>query len=182
MSAFTLKEFKPTIFFLGKFLGLYIVLNLLYGWYVTAYHPNPDPATHIISVHTSTALTLCGWTSTSTDNVKKPTTVISHDNKNVLAIYEGCNGINVMIIFVAFLFSFGPLTRNLFWFIPAGLVVIHLMNILRVSILFWVALYEPDYMYFLHKYLFTAALYVVVFVLWILWVRKFSKQKSVAAS
>ena len=103
MNSFSIQEFKPTIFFLGKFLGLYIVLNLLYGWYVTTYHPDPDPATHLISVHTSTALTLCGWESVSTDNVDKPTTVISHDKKNVLSIYEGCNGINVMIIFVAFI-------------------------------------------------------------------------------
>jgi len=28
----------------------------------------------------------------------------------------------------------------------------------------------PRYFYYVHKYIFTAAIYVIVFVLWILWV------------
>ena len=49
MTEISFREFKPTIFFLGKFLGLYIAGNLVYGLFVTAYDPLPDPATRWVS-------------------------------------------------------------------------------------------------------------------------------------
>ena len=180
MKTLPLKEFKPTILFLVKFVGIYIVANLLYGIYVTAYAPGPDPITSVTSQQTAVALGICGWPSTTEDNEKKPTTLLIYEGKSVLAIYEGCNGINIMIIFVAFLFAFGPIGKPLLIFALAGIIIIHLMNLARISLLFWVTLYLPNLVYFVHKYLFTAILFVIVFVLWIVWVRKFSKLKEVS--
>ena len=174
MKGFSIKEFMPTILFLGKFLGIYLVGNFLYGLYVTAYEPSPDPVTHWVTNHTATVLTTCGWSSGVADNPGKPTTNLVFEEKNILAVYEGCNGINVMIIFVAFIIAFGPWSRRMLWFIPLGLVIIHIVNLVRITLLFWVAIYSKDYMYFMHKYFFTAILYVVVFVLWIWWVKRFT--------
>ena len=178
MKGISFTEFKPTILFLVKFIGIYVVVNLMYGWYVSSYLPGPDPATSVVSIHTSAVLNACGWSTETSDNSSRPTTEISLQHRDVLSIYEGCNGLNVMIIFIAFLIAFGPMNRNLIWFIPMGLIIIHLMNLARIGVLFWVSLYKPDFMYFLHKYLFTAILYVVVFVLWIAWVRKLSGLES----
>ena len=174
MSNPTLTEFKPTILFLVKFIGIYVVANLLYGWYVTVYEPNPDPVTRIVSEHTAIALTGCGWHTITEDRINRPTTKLLYEGKSVLSVYEGCNGVNVMIIFVAFLVAFGPMRKALLWFIPVGLLIIHGINLARIALLFWVSLYMPDFMYFTHKYLFTAILYVVVFLLWIGWVKRFA--------
>ncbi len=181
MKNFSIKEFMPTILFLVKFVGIYVVGNFLYGLYVTAYSPAPDPVTHWVSDQSAIVLTSCGWPTTIQDHGNKPTTKLVFDNKNILAIYEGCNGINVMIIFVAFIIAFGPWSRELLWFIPLGLLIIHIMNLARVIFLFWVAIYMKDYMYFMHKYFFTVILYVVVFVLWVWWVKKFTSKKAVTA-
>jgi exosortase family protein XrtF len=182
MSAnFNIKEFIPTILFLAKFVGIYLVGSFLYGVYVTAYEPTPDPATRWVTRQTALVLTSCGWPAKTEDSTKKPITNISFKGKNILAVYEGCNGINVMIIFVAFLFAFGPVNNSLFWFIPLGLIIIHLVNLARITLLFWVSIYKTDYMYFMHKYFFTAIIYVVVFAMWVYWVRKFSVYKPVAA-
>ena len=181
MSSFSFKEFLPTILFLVKFVGIYLVGNFLYGLYVTAYEPAPDPATQWVTEQTTVVLTACGWQADTNNPVNKPITNLKYKGKNILAVYEGCNGINVMIIFVAFLFAFGPVSTLLFWFIPMGLAVIHLMNLARITLLFWVSIYMTDYMYFMHKYFFTAILYVVVFVLWVWWVRKFTVSKPVTA-
>ena len=180
MKSLSLKEFKPTILFLVKFVGIYLVSNLLYGIYVTAYSPRPDPITIIASRQTAFALGVCGWPSTTKDDEKKPTTQLIHEDRSVLAIYEGCNGINIMIIFVAFLVAFGPIGKPLLVFALAGIVIIHLMNLARIAVLFWVVLYLPDFVYFMHKYLFTAILFVIVFVLWIVWVKRFSHLKEVS--
>lgn len=174
----TLREFLPTIMFLGKFLGIFLVSSILYGAYVTAFEPGPDPVTSVVAQHTSNALAICGWNTSVHDNVRKPTTEIDYQNKSILSIYEGCNGINVMIIFVAFLMAFGPVNKRLLWYIPLGLLILHLCNLFRISALFWVSMNKPDFMYFLHKYFFTAALYVVTFLLWVIWVRMYLPAKT----
>lgn len=174
MKGFSFREFKPTIFFLGKFLGLYLVANLLYGLYVTPFEPRPDPATRWVSEQTGLVLTTCGWPVEVYDHHRKPTSMMRYDHREVLSVYEGCNGLNTMIIFVAFVFAFGPVSKKLLWFIPLGLLIIHIANLVRITSLFFIAQYRPDFMYFVHKYVFTAALYLVIFVLWIWWVRKFA--------
>ena len=51
----------PTIIFLAKFLGIYLVANLLYGAYVTSFEPAPDRVTSAVAQQTSAALNACGW-------------------------------------------------------------------------------------------------------------------------
>ncbi len=173
----SLSEFKPTIYFLLKFVGIYLAGNILYGLYITAYEPRPDPVTHVVTDQTAGVLRTCGFPVTIGDRANKPTTDINFMGKAKLSVYEGCNGLNTMIIFVAFLIAFGPISRPLLWFIPLGLLIIHLANLARITLLFLVAEYRPNAMYFTHKYFFTAALYVVIFALWIWWVKKFARPK-----
>jgi exosortase family protein XrtF len=174
IKGFSIKEFRPTIVFLGWFIGLYLIGNLLYGIYVTSFKPGPDPVTRWVTENSGFILKACGWPVKVSDYPGKSTTVIWHEGRAVLSVYEGCNGINTMIIFVVFLIAFGPIDRKLIWFIPLGLIIIHLMNLLRITFLFFIAEYYPGAMYFIHKYVFTGILYIVIFVLWILWVKKFS--------
>jgi exosortase family protein XrtF len=174
MTEFSFKEFKPTMIFLGKFIGLYIAGNLLYGFYVTYFEPRPDPTTHMVSIQTAFLLNLYDLDVTSVDQVLKPTCWLIYDNRTILSVYEGCNGLNTMIIFIAFVVGFGPVSKKMIWFIVMGILMIHIVNLLRIGVLFFVAEYWPTYMYFTHKYFFTAILYLVVFLMWMLWVKKFS--------
>lgn len=180
MKDFSWKEFKPTLAFLAKFIGIYVAASLIYGLFIASYGTSPDPITHVVTIQCGWILTITGWPSYALDHITKATTLIVYNEHARIAVYEGCNGINVMIIFVAFLLAFGPYIRALRWFIPAGLLVIHLANLARIIFLFWVAVYFPNYLYFLHKYFFTAIIYVVVFLLWILWVRKYSLPRHAA--
>jgi exosortase family protein XrtF len=171
MSTFSFQEFKPSVFFLLKFLALYIAGNVVYGLAVEAYYPGVDNATVWVTRQTAYLLTQTGWESQVVEQTQKARALITHDHHTVISVFEGCNGINVMIVFVAFLISFGPITRKLVWFIPAGILIIHLANLARIYFLFLVSLYQPSYLYFIHKYFFTAALYVIVFALWFIWLR-----------
>jgi exosortase/archaeosortase family protein len=65
----------------------------------------------------------------------------------------------------------------MFWFVPTGLLIIHVVNLARIGLLFFVAEYQPDFMYFTHKYFFTAILYIIIFLLWMIWVKRFSLRK-----
>jgi exosortase family protein XrtF len=167
------KEFRPTIGFLIKFIGFYLVFSLLYALYVTAYEPAPDPATEWVTTQSALLLKGAGYETSTYRNADRPTITILNDGKAVVSVYEGCNGLNVGIIFIAFLVAFGPINRQMAWYAFVGLLVLHISNLLRIVFLFWVALELPDFLYFVHKYLFTAIIYAVVFIMWLVWVWRF---------
>lgn len=168
-----LKDFRPSLLFLGRFLAVYFVGNVLYGVYVESFGERPDHVTHLVTANTSSMLNMFGGTTFVSDNPSAPTVFIHNDSRAALSVYEGCNGINVMIVFIAFLSAFGGPKKSMIWFLPLGLIVIHLFNLLRIGILYYVSQYMEEYFYFFHKYLFTAVLYAAVFGLWVIWVLYF---------
>lgn len=171
MPKFNINEFKPTAIFLVKFIGLYFALNLIYGFYVEAASPKPDAATVWVTNQTALIIQVFGMEAVTKIHESKPTTSIYNKGNGIVSVYEGCNGINVIIIFLCFLLSFGPLNKKLVWFAPLGIVLIHLINLGRIIGLFFVVIYLPNAIYFSHKYFFTAIIYGGVFLLWIVWLR-----------
>ncbi len=173
-----IKEFKPALLFLAKFLGVYFLGNIVYGLYIESFGNIADPMTAWVSEQTVVFLKLLDLNSETLVDDFAPKIRLLLDDHSVLSIYEGCNGLNVMIIFVAFLVAYTGNTKRLLWFIPFGLLVTHLMNLGRIILLFFVAEYYEDYLYFTHKYLFTAAIYLVILVLWYWWIVSLSKKKD----
>jgi exosortase family protein XrtF len=170
-------EFRPTIFFLLKFLGIFLIGNLLYGWFVTSWLPQADPLTVWASDQSAWVLNLVGSPVSVHEYAGKSHVYLQVNKKAILTVFEGCNGVNVVIVFFSFLLAFGPYTKSLIWFSLLGLFVIHLSNVARIVLLFFVTQHFPDQLFFVHKYLFTAFIYLFVFLLWIWWVIKFAKPK-----
>lgn len=173
MNTVILSEFRPTILFLGKFLLIYLLGNFLYGLFVSSFRPQPDPITDNVSRQTVAILNCAGEHVSSVLDTAKPTVHIGGEGRWIISIYEGCNGINIMIIFIAFIVAFGPIDKSISWFVPLGLSIIHVSNLLRLLLLYWVSIRLPQYLYFTHKYFFTAAIYLVVLILWWWWVKDF---------
>ena len=165
--------YKRPLFFVLKFVLLYVVMNVLYALYVNAYLPGPDAITKLVTRQTSYILQVLGEETSSTPSAERAYVYLSTpESGNVLSVYEGCNAINVVIIFLAFLLAL-PFNQVLLWFVPLGLLIIHLSNLARIALLYFVSLHYPDAMYFVHKYLFTAFIFAVVFVLWFWYVKRY---------
>lgn len=96
------------------------------------------------------------------------------DGSNGVFIGTPCNGLELMALFVGFVLIFSGSWKNKLWFIPLGIVIIHLMNIVRLLILTIIAKIAPETLDFNHKYTFTVLLYVLVFLGWVIWVNKFA--------
>ena len=173
-----IKEFKAPILFLVKFLILYLVLNLAYGLFIDHYSPKPDPVTQLVTKNTDFLLRSIGYSTGTTLDPNGPYVVLNENDVAILSVYEGCNGVNVAIIFMAFLLSFGRVNVKLAWFVPLGLALIHIVNLLRIGLLFYITKFLPGYLYFTHKYLFTAIIYVLVFLMWYLWLTKMYKYRA----
>jgi exosortase family protein XrtF len=169
-----MKDLKPAIRFVIVFVVLYLALNVLYGFWIRSYGNYPDPVTEIVTNQTSTILNLLGEETTTTPKPGTASVTILVGMRSALNVYEGCNGINVMIVFVAFIFAFGGKVKSMAWFIPLGIVLIYVANLGRVTGLYFIAEYWKEYFYYVHKYAFTAFIYVFVLILWWWWIEKIS--------
>lgn len=164
-----LKRFKPTFIFLVAFLGFYLAGNLLYGFWIESYRPIPDPATRLVTDQVSFFLREFGFQTTVEDSQRKATVILLNNDLPILGVFEGCNGLNVMIVYIAFLIGMGPMGWGKVFFLVIGSMVIHFLNLARIGGLFWVVLNRPESFYMVHKYFFTAVLYAAVFFMWLLW-------------
>ena len=88
-------------------------------------------------------------------------------DKDGVRIAHPCNAFELYFLYVAFIVAFAnvPLLRK--WkFAVLGLLALYLFNILRVVLLFYVSGKWPDFFDFMHKYLFQAGAYILMFGLW----------------
>ena len=123
-------------------------------------------------------LNLAGKDVEVTLNIVAPTVLMKHAGQVVVSIYEGCNGMNVMIVFIAFMAAFGGSQKKMAWFLPSGLLIIHIANLFRIGLLYIVAQSYSRYFYYVHKYVFTAFIYLIVMALWYAWIRLNGKSKE----
>ena len=123
-------------------------------------------------------LRILGFNLIPTPPSDDPIRTIGIDGTHGLWIGDPCNGITLFALFIIFVIAFpGPWKRKL-WFIPIGLISIHLINVLRIVALSIIVTYDYAYLDFNHNYTFTIVVYGFVFFLWYLWANKFSKTKS----
>ena len=98
--------------------------------------------------------------------------VIGIDGSNGVWVGSNCNAISLFSLFSVFIIAYPGSIKQKLWFIPAGILLIHFINILRVVALAIIAHNAPEYLNFNHTYTFTFLVYAFIFSLWILWVNK----------
>jgi exosortase family protein XrtF len=167
-----LKQYRHALIFLAKYIVLYVLMNSIYAWYIESYRPNADPVTIVVTKHSAFIISLFD-NEVKAEEIRALANVpIMKGSETVIEVYEGCNSINVMIVFVAFIFAFHGHWKILLPFLTMGLAIIYLINLLRIIALYIVALEFPQALYFFHKFLFTGVIYLIVFGLWYWWTLK----------
>lgn len=89
-----------------------------------------------------------------------------------VVVWPPCNGLVLYALFGGFVLAFpGPWQRKL-WFIPAGILLIWVLNVVRVAALAINHHYSHETVDFNHHYTFTFIVYGCIFGLWMLWARR----------
>lgn len=100
-------------------------------------------------------------------------------NQGFIAINHGCSGLKQILQISLLMMIFPGPWKHKLWYIPMGMILIHLTNLFRIIGLAEVLVHFPDYWKFSHDYLFRPFFYVIIFTLWVIWVERFmKKQKS----
>ena len=178
-----MKSNKTVVIFLIKFFSAYVLLFLIYSIYLNKTQKTSGlftcaPITKTVAVQTKFLINSIGYISEIEQHKEEVSVKLFVNDKFVARIIEGCNSISIIILFVSFIIAFSSNFKPTLLFIVFGSLLIYFINILRIALIS-IALYEyPQYEYILHDILFPLIIYGITFLLWFIWVRKFSKLKK----
>ena len=82
---------------------------------------------------------------------------------------DGCNGLAALGLFAGFVVAYPGAWRRRAWFVPAGIAVVLVVNVLRVAALALVQRHAPGAFEAAHAVGAQTVFYLVVFALWVAW-------------
>ncbi|REC57497.1 exosortase family protein XrtF [Chryseobacterium piscium] len=169
-----LKDFKPVLGILLRFIIIYLVLLFAYQFYLNSFKEQGlDPFSRMVARQVMFLQNTMGFPSALYDDIPKQQVWFHVKSQFVTRMVEGCNAISVMILFLSFVFAFYKGIKT-FVFVVLGLILLHIMNVLRISGLNIVYSDYPQYGKMSHDYVFPALIYGSVVVLWLVWIKFFA--------
>jgi len=98
--------------------------------------------------------------------------IFSFAGGDYIIINSGCSGLKQMVQYFLLLLIYPGSCLKKIWYIPLGILIIHITNLIRIVGLGLVLVYFPQYWDFSHDYLFRPLFYLVIFCLWLYWEEK----------
>lgn len=171
-------QYRPFFIFLLKFFLVYGGLTFLYQLYLNQFE-NPlffqvDGFTQFVANQTEKLLLFFNYDASLAAHDHQASVKLFLNSIYTARIVEGCNGLSVMILFIAFVIAFSGKWKQTVLFILAGIVTIHVLNIIRIAMLCVLLQKYPTQESLLHEVIFPLFIYGAVFGLWVIWVNKFS--------
>lgn len=169
-----LKDFKPVLNILLRFIIIYLVLLFGYQFFLNSGKGSGlDSFSRIIADQVSWVQNRIGYPSELYDDIKNEQVWFYVKNVYATRMVEGCNAVSVMILFVSFVFAFYKGTKT-FVFVFIGLVFLYCINVLRIVGLNVVQTDHKEYSKMFHDFIFPAIIYGSVVLLWLIWIKFFA--------
>ena len=165
-----------------KFFVSYFLLVAIYNGYLQKSQQKENfyqtsSITTAVANQTVKVLTAFGYNAKAIQHDKEVSLKLFFEGNYIVRIIEGCNAISLIILFVAFIFSFSGTVKATLLFSIIGSALIYIINILRIVFLVLMLHKFPSQIVILHDLVFPAIIYGFTFLLWVLWVNKFSNLK-----
>ena len=165
-----------------KFFVSYFLLVAIYNGYLQKSQQKENfyqtsSITTAVANQTVKVLMAFGYNAKAIQHDKEVSLKLFFEGNYIVRIIEGCNAISLIILFVAFIFSFSGTVKATLLFSIIGSALIYIINILRIVFLVLMLHKFPSQIVILHDLVFPAIIYGFIFLLWVLWVNKFSNLK-----
>lgn len=100
------------------------------------------------------------------------------ENNGYVAVVGSCSGLKQFYQWTVLMLLFpGPWKKKL-WFIPSGIIIIHIVNIFRIVVLSVVVVHWPQNWDFIHEWILRPFFYVVIFGMWVVWVERVKEKRN----
>ncbi len=167
---------------LTRFLGFgfvgYLAWYVLYQYFLKDQTQLDEYLIHSLVVSSEAVLRLLGFALYEVTSPDLRWQIGIADSVGLLQVGAPCDGLVLFALFAVFIAAFpGPKRRKL-WFIPLGILLIHLANLLRVVSLVIIQYNRPQSLKFNHDYTWTVLIYGFIFWLWYMWAVRLSQASS----
>lgn len=168
-------QYKPFLLFIATFFITYILFTAIYKLYLDRFENEIDGITNIVGHNVDQLMHLFNSDIKIFKSISNTFLEVWYNKKYTLRIVEGCNAVSIIILFISFVIAFSGKLKTTFLFILAGVLLIYALNVIRIALLSVLLFHFPEKEHLLHGVLFPLIIYGFVFILWIIWVNKFSK-------
>ncbi len=162
---------NPVVFFLLKVLALYFIWYCVYDLWL---HPQETMDLFVIDktiAFSKWILESLGYTVfTGAERV------IGVDGTGGLWIGDNCNGVALFALFSGFVIAYKGKVKYKLIYLIVGVLSIQLLNVFRVVALGILDTHSRAWTEFNHTYTFTIVIYAYIFMLWMIWVNRFSEK------
>ena len=178
-----MNKYKNITLFLVKFFGTYFLLFAIYATYLHSSQVKEpkfqcSSLTTTVADQTVSVLKFFKYHVKSIQHEAEMSVKLLVGDNYVARVIEGCNSMSVIILFVAFIIAFpGPKKATVIYAF-FGSLIIYVINILRIAFLTMMLYKYPNQQEILHNLVFPAIIYGATFLLWVIWVQKFSHYKK----
>ena len=100
--------------------------------------------------------------------------ILKYKHQHGVWIGEPCNGIKIFGVFSIFILCLGSRWIYKLIYIPIGIFILHLLNVMRVASLTYIAAVNPMILDFNHNITFQIIIYSAMLLLWLFFIRKFT--------
>ena len=178
-----MKKHKNIVIFLIKFFAVYFILFAIYDVYLQRSQQKEGgfqsaSITTKVAEQTVCFLELLGFHADYIQHEKELSVKLLIEDQYTARVIEGCNSISIIILFISFIIAFAGSFKATVLFAFFGSISIYIINIIRIAFLTVMIYKFPNHQEFLHNLVFPAIIYGTVFLLWVLWVNKFSNYKK----
>lgn len=132
----------------------------------------------LTKITTKAASSLLSLVYPASFSIENNTCFITMNAKKILYIADGCNALELFVLYVGFLLCIPTTAKRFIIFSLAGVISIFILNVLRISILSIMAFKSSAYVEFAHHYVFTLIVYSCIFYGWILYCKKYESKAT----
>jgi len=181
-----IKKFYHATRYVLVFFVLLLSFHFFYGWWAAAwqFYPFKTEVDNLFVFSSRILFNQSVWilqhvfTLDFTTEGQTIWVALDDGRNGYVEVSPGCTSLKQWLhwLFIMILFP-GPWKHKL-WYIPAGLIVIHFVNIIRIVGLSLTLKPWATHFDFFHDYIFKTFFYFMIFVMWALWVEIFLERKK----
>lgn len=97
---------------------------------------------------------------------------------NVVSIEDGCNGLELMVLYIGFIVCMPATLKRKVIFGIIGPLLIYVVNVLRCAGVAYIIIYYPKFADFAHHYVFTFVVYGFIIGMWLIFSKKLNLEHA----
>lgn len=179
------KRYRP-LFDVGIFAVLLIFVHYAYIWWSSAgFPPVKDLVDRLFVFASAILFDQSVWVLQhifSIDLTTEGQTIFVTSNNGTacyVGVEPGCTSLKQWMHWIVLMLLFPGPWKHKLWYIPLGVLIIHFINLIRVTTLALTLIPWPQHFDFIHNYIIKTFFYFMIFVMWVVWVEYFAHRKKV---